>query len=170
MAEENASAATKNTDPSPAPQPTPSASQAANTEKEETYTKDQMTRIVSQRLKEQKDAYEKQLADANKTELERAQSEANDLRARLAERESKDEVTALLSKNGCTRPEAAYRLIQSSITRGKDGKIEDVKALLAEAKELAPEFFPDSKKPGSADAGAKGDGKTGTDMNAWLRS
>lgn len=172
MAEDNTSDATKNTEPSASDDPkttTPSQGGSAD-EKPKTFTQDDLDRLLAKTRREEKAKYEKDLENAKKSELERAQAEANELRTRLAERESKDEVTALLSKNGCTRPEAAYRLIQSSITRGKDGEIEDVKALLAEAKELAPEFFPGGKTPGSADAGAKGDGKTATDMNAWLRS
>lgn len=171
MAEDITPDAAKNTEPSPNADPkstTPSQGGSAD-DKPRTFTQEDIDRITARTRKEEKAKYEKELENAKKTELEVAQAEARDLRARLVERESKDEVTALLSKAGCTRPEAAYRLVQSSITRGKDGKIEDAKALLAEAKELAPEFFPDSKKTGSADAGAKGDGGTSTNMNAWIR-
>lgn len=173
MAEDNSSAATQNTEPSTTTQPTTPATQAANTEEIETYTKDQLTKIVSQRLKEQKSQFEKQLEDATKTETERLASEVAQLKAEKVQRETKDEVTALLQKNGCKRPEAAFLLVKGMVTRDKDGKLEDTKALLAEAKQLAPEFFDDpQKRTGSADAGAKENGETksvGQTMNDLIR-
>lgn len=139
---------------------TPSQGGAAD-EKPKTFTQDDLDRLLAKTRREEKAKYEKDLANASKSEVERLQTEAADLKAKLAERETKDEVTAFLRKNGCKRPEAAFLLVKGNITRDKDGKLEDTKALLAEAKQLAPEFFAEeSKRPGGADAGAKGGGET----------
>ena len=172
MADKNTSDGKQNTEPSAkddaSQNTTPSQGVSAD-DKPKTFTQDDLDRLLAKTRREEKTKYEKDLDNAKKSEVERLTAEAADLKAKLAERESKDEVTAFLTKNGCTRPEAAYRLIQSNLQRGKDGQLEDLKGLLAEAKQLAPEFFPDNKTPGSADAGKKSDGATRTDMNAWLR-
>jgi hypothetical protein len=52
----------------------------------------------------------------------------------------------------------------------KEGKPENLRDLLAEVKSLAPEFFPDDKKPpGSADGGKQGEANTATNMNDLIR-
>jgi len=163
MAEDNTSDATKNTEPSASDDPkstTPSQGGSAD-DKSKTFTQDDLDRLLAKTRREEKAKYEKELENANKSELERLKADLAERDAKLAERETKDEVTSFLQKSGCKRPEAAFLLVKSSISRGKDGKIEDLKGLLAEAKQLAPEFFDDTKtRPGSADAGPKGEGGT----------
>jgi hypothetical protein len=171
MAEDNSSDATKNTEPSASddPKATPPSQGGTADDKPKTFSQDDLDRLLAKIRREEKAKYEKELENANKSEVERLKADLADRDAKLAERETKDEVTGFLQKNGCKRPEATFLLVKSSISRGKDGKIEDLKGLLAEAKTLAPEFFDDVKRAGSADAGAKAAGKTATDMNAWLR-
>ena len=126
-----------------------------------TFTQDDLDRLLAKTRREEKTKYEKELENAQKSEVERLKADLAERDAKLAERETKDEVTSFLQKNGCKRPEAAFLLVKSSISRGKDGKIENLKEVIAEAKELAPEFFDDTKaRPGGADAGAKQDGGT----------
>lgn len=163
MADSNTSDATQNTDAAKqddASQNNTTPSQGGSADdKPKFFTQDDVDKLMARTRREEKAKYEKQIADANKSETERLQTELAQLKSEKAERESKDEVIALLSKGGCKRPEAAYLLIRSSISRGKDGALEDTKALIAEAKEIAPEFFDDSpKRTGSADAGKQGDG------------
>lgn len=166
MPEENKPDAAQNTDSSKAAaaqqneNPTPSQGGSAD-DKSKTFTQDDLDRLLAKTRREEKAKYEKQLEDASKSEVERLKADLAERDARLAERETKDDVTGFLQQNGCKRPEAAYLLVKGSISRGKDGKVEDLKGLLAEAKQLAPEFFDDSKpRPGSADAGKKEDGGT----------
>ena len=140
MAEAATSDATQNTAPSTTTQSNTPATQAANTEKTETYTKEEMTKIVSLRLKEQKAQFEKQLEDANKSELELKNARIAELEAKEAQRATKDEVVTYLKRNGCDRSESAYLLVKDNIRRDKDGKVEDLKGLLAEAKEIKKEF------------------------------
>lgn len=173
MPEDNTSDATKNTDSSAKPaeqnKDIPPSQGGSADDKPKTFTQDDLDRLLAKTRREEKAKYEKELENAQKSEVERLKADLAERDAKLAERDTKDEVTAFLQKSGCKRPEAAFLLVKSSISRGKDGKVEDLKGLLAEAKQLAPEFFDEAKRAGSADAGAKSDGKTGTDMNAWLR-
>ncbi len=166
MPEENKPDAAQNTESSAATaaqqnkETTPSQGGSAD-DKSKTFTQDDLDRLLAKTRREEKAKYEKELENANKSELERLKADLAERDAKLAERETKDEVTSFLQKSGCKRPEAAFLLVKSSISRGKDGKIEDLKGLLAEAKQLAPEFFDDTKtRPGSADAGSKGEGGT----------
>lgn len=125
------------------------------------FTQDDLDRLLAKTRREEKAKYEKELENAQKSEVDRLKADLAERDAKLSERDTKDEVTTFLKTSGCKRPEAAFLLVKSSISRGRDGKIEDLKGLLAEAKQLAPEFFDDSKtRPGSADAGPKQDGGT----------
>ena len=155
--------AAQNTELSATPDPkatTPSQGGITD-DKPKSFSQDDLDRLLAKTRREEKAKYEKELDNATKSEVERLKADLADRDAKLSERETKDEVTSFLQKSGCRRPEAAFLLVKSSISRGRDGKIEDIKALLAEAKQLAPEFFDDSKtRPGSADAGPKGDGGT----------
>ena len=179
MPEETKPDAAQNTDSSAATaaqqnkDTTPSQGGSAD-DKPKSFTQDDLDRLLAKTRREEKAKYEKDLENANKSELERLKADLAEKDAKLAERDTKDEVTSFLQKSGCKRPEAAFLLVKGSISRGRDGKIEDLKALLAEAKQLAPEFFDDSKaRPGGADAGAKEGGGTksvGQAFNDAIRS
>jgi len=175
MPEDNTSDATQNTEPSAhndaqANDTTPRQGGTAD-EQPKTFTQEDLDRLLAKTRREEKAKYEKELANAKKTELERAQAELAEMKAWRAERETKDEVISYLRDKGkCTRPEAAYLLIKSSIQRDKEGKPDNLRDLLAEVKSLAPEFFPDEKKPpGSADGGKQGEAQTATSMNDLIR-
>lgn len=139
---------------------TPSQGGSAD-DKPKSFTQDDLDRLLAKTRREEKTKYEKELENAQKSEVDRLKADLAEKDAKLAERDTKDEVTTFLKSSGCKRPEAAFLMVKGSISRGKDGKIEDLKALLAEAKQLAPEFFDDTqKRPGGADAGAKEGGGT----------
>jgi hypothetical protein len=166
--------------PTPAPEPTPG----------KTFTQAELDRVIADRLARQKAQFAdydelkakadklKEIEDANKTELERAQQRAQELETQATEAAERAKRTAMraaivaeASKQGAVDPEDVFALLdKTKVTIGDDdqvtGAAEAVKDLLESKKHLVG-----PRSPGPGDGGprtpapAEGDLATTTDPN-----
>lgn len=151
--------------------PSPGTQTANSEEKPKTFTQAEVDRIVSRRLKEEKDRQEKDRKQAEMTEAERLKAENAELRRTVQLREAKDEVVAAARKAGMkatASEDRLWRLIKDEVELDeKTGRVTNLRDLIATAKELDDDLFP--KRPGSADGGKNGDSPVGQSMNDMIR-
>lgn len=116
--------------------------------------------------------------DANKTELEKAQSRANELEKTYGEtitelqRERAERVIRDAATEANANPQrlaAIFRLVRDDIEYGDDGKPSNVSALITKAKKDSPEWFRSAL--GSGDGGKGGDTPADRNelVNAFIR-
>jgi hypothetical protein len=146
--------------PTPEPAPTP---EPKPDDKPKTFTQEEVNRLLA---KEKRDA-EKRAKDAEDkaklSEDERTKAELADAKAQLAERDRRDTVKEAAEKAGIKNGKLFYNAYKDELETDDKGKITNLTEVLEAAKAEAPELFgtPQKPSPGSADAGAGNDGKTG---------
>lgn len=132
------------------------------------FTQEDVDRLVGKARREEKAKYDKQAQDASKSELEKATNRITELETQIRMRDARDSVVEALSKAGCNNAAAAYRLVSDQIEFDKQGKPENLRELIAEAKALAPQLF--GAAGGKSDGGAGGQSGTGgRSMNDLIR-
>lgn len=117
----------------------------------------------------------KEFEDAQKTELERYQSEAEDyktryetLSAQLRDTKSESAFLDAATKAHARAPKTLFRAYRSDLEYDDDGNVTNLDAVLAKAQEDEPDLF--VKSTGSADGGRRGETSTEKmDMNDALR-
>ena len=119
------------------------------------FTQEDVNRLIA---KERKETERK----AKMSEDERLKSDLEDARKQLRERDTKDAVQTEASKLGAKNTGLIYKAVKDDLTFDKDGKPENLKDVLTQAKKDFPELF-GSNSNGSADGGM---GKTPTPNNS----
>ena len=163
----------KNTGSEAAKKEEPSGTQAGTAEEKlpKTFTQAEVDRLIGRAKKDQKESFEKQIKQAEQSETERLKAEKAELETKLRSRDAEDSILAAATKAGAANPKAVVRLAHSiGIEFDDKGKVSNLKDLIDEAKEIAPEFFP--KRPGKADGAegtANGSASVGQSMNYWIR-
>lgn len=143
---------------------TSTANQNEGKTETKTFTQEDVNRLIA---KERKDVERK----AKLSEDERLKADLDDARNQLRTRDTKDAVLEAAAKLGARNTNLIYKAVKDDLTFDKDGKPENLKDVLAQAKKDFPELFGDSAHVGSADAGsgrAQTNGSKVT-MNDWLR-
>jgi len=166
--------------PTPAPTGDPPAPVDPPTDPAKTFTQAELDKIVSDRLKREKDKYAdydavkakaKQLDDleaANKTELERAQAERDTLKAErdAAKAEARatrvqSAVISAASEAGAINPADVMAVLAAdAVTVKDDGTIEGVKEAVAAVLATRPHWKASNKPTGDVDQGGRGGATT----------
>ncbi len=147
----------------------PSGTQAGTTEdKPKTFTQADIDRAAVAARRDEKARLEKQIKQAELSEAEKLKAENAELQTKLRSRDAEDSIVAACGKD-CVNPKAVVRLAHSiGLEFDKDGKLTNLKDLIAEAKDIAPELFP--KRPGPANGGdGNGTSPVGQSMNDVIR-
>lgn len=132
---------------------------------ERVFTQEELDKIIAKRLKEAQAKWEK---SKDLSEVERLKQENEELRHRVMLSDAFSEFERLASKEGVRNVRGLFKVLQSELKFDKDGKPENLRELLKEAKSEFPEFFA-TLTPGNADAGKQSPVKDGADMNALIR-
>lgn len=172
-AEQTTSDATdKNTGSAAQSKEEPSGTQAGTTEssKEKTFTQADVDRLIGKAKKEQKADFEKKLSQAEQTETERLKAEKAELEIKLRSRDAEDAIATAATKAGAVNAKAVVRLAHAiGLEFDKDGKLANLKDLIVEAKETAPELFPTRTGPANGADGNNGAASVGQSMNDVIR-
>jgi hypothetical protein len=134
------------------------------------YSQADLDRVTAKVRREEKAKLEKQIAQATLSETEKLRAENESLkqsiRAQAAERQLVDAIT----RAGADDPDAVVGWIQAkvSVEYDDDGKIANLRDVIAESKERLPNRFP--KRPGSGNGGEGGHSShAGISMNDIIR-
>ena len=150
MPEDNTSDATQNTDSSQAAvaqqnkDTTPSQGGSAD-DKPKSFTQDDLVRLLAKTRREEKAKYEKDLENANKSEVERLKADVAERDAKLAMRDTKDQVTAFLKSNGCEYPEGAFLMVERFVRVTKLARLTTLKRCLPKPNNSPPYSSPTRK-------------------------
>lgn len=142
--------------PTPKPEPTPAPAPAPKT-----YSPEEYERAI-------KKAREDEAKKSKMSADERLQSDLEDARKQLKERDTRDAVQTEAQRLGAKNSSLVYKVVKDDLTFDKDGKPENLAAVLAQAKKDSPELFGGTASNGSVDGGASGAPQART-MNDWMR-
>lgn len=145
-------------------------------------SQDEVNKLIEDRLTRAKSKWDKdaETAAAAKAEkelpeierlrkqLERLESEKNELAAKTREADGREAVRTVAKRLGATEDSlnAVYRMVKSDIEFDDEGKPKGIDALLAEAKQIAPQLFKPTVGKGDGGAGNNGKAKDGDFMRA----
>lgn len=123
-----------------------------------TYTQADLDRLIAKTKREEKTRYERQIATAQLSEVERLKGENQSLKSTLRSREAERAVFDAVRGAGADDPEVVTAWIQAKLDLqyDDDGRITNLKEVISEARSRIPTRFP--KRPGSANGG---EGKSG---------
>jgi hypothetical protein len=156
------------------------AASTSTTSAERTFTQEQVDRLIGERLArakaeppadyadlKTKAAEFDKLQEAQKTELEKLQERAVQAEQQAAQiKQVADQrlleaaVLAEATRQKAIKPEHLHRLLDmDSVTVGDDGQVTGVQGAVKAFLDANPEYV-GTRAPGSADQGARGDGKS----------
>jgi hypothetical protein len=167
-------ATVKNTGSASADQQEPSGTQPGTAEaakSKTSFTPEQQAeidRVVGKARREEQKKLEKKIQEADLTEAEKLKRENAELQLKIRSRDAEDAIAAGCGKD-CTNPKAAVKLAQAIGLEFDDkGKLVNLKDLIAEVKDIAPELF--QKRPGRSDsADGVSSSPLGQSMNDVIR-
>lgn len=140
-------------------------------DKPKTFTQADVDRLIARTKKEEKAKLDDQIKKAELTETEQLKTEKAELEQKLRSRDAGDAIEEAARKANSANPKAVVRLAQAiGLEFDKDGKLVNLKDLITEAKEIAPELFP--ARPGPANGADGNSGKessVGHSMNDVIR-
>lgn len=127
---------------------------AANTSGDKTFTQAELDAQIAAEKKQWAADLKKEKERADMSETERAKAETADLRAQLRERDARDSVAGAAEAAGAKSGQRVYKIVSADLEFDNDGKITNLKDVIATAKTDFPELF-QNKPEESIDAGAK---------------
>lgn len=135
-------------------------------------SQDEVNKLIEDRLTRAKTKWDKDAEDARKKaaekelpeidqlrkQLERLESEKNDLASKTREADGREAVRGVAKKLGASEDtlNAIYRMVKNDIEFDDAGDPNNVNALLTEAKQIAPQLFRPSVGKGDGGAGSNG--------------
>lgn len=134
------------------------------------YSQADLDRLTAKVRREEKAKLEKQLSQAQMGETERLKAENESLKASIRARDAERQLVDAVTKAGADDPDAVVGWIQAktSLEFDDDGKIANLRDVIAESKERLPNRFP--KRPGSGNGGDGGhNAHAGVSMNDIIR-
>ncbi len=143
----------------------------SNEEKTISFTQEEVNRLIGKARKEEQQKLDKQIKDAQLSEQQRAEQRVKELEAETRTLRAKDVVAVAAAKLGVKNANAVFKLVKDSLEYDDKGAVTNLKEALAEAKEIAPEFFGKTISTGSADGGSGNNGtrEGGISMNDFIR-
>lgn len=145
---------------------TPTDTQAASEAK---FSQSDLDRFASRIRSEEKKKFEKQLSDAQLSENEKLKSDYKQLELKLRMRDAQEALITAARQAGSDDAETVAGWIkgQLDLEFSDDGRVSNLKDLIAQAKELIPARFP--KRPGSANGGEGKSSSIGETFNDMIR-
>lgn len=134
------------------------------------YSQADLDRLMAKVRREEKAKLEKQLAQAQLSETEKLRAENEGLKASIRAAAAERQLLDAVTRSGADDPDAVVGWIQAkvSVEYDDDGKISNLRDIIAESKERLPNRFP--KRPGSGNGGDGGHGAhAGLSMNDIIR-
>jgi len=142
----------------------------ASQEQAKTFTQAELDSIVKARLKEDRTAREKQAKRAEMDEIDRTKAELAESKTELYRYRARDQFLVAARDAKLPDPETLYELFGSKLQFDDKGELDNLKAVIEEAKSKTSKLMRGAGGNNSIDASARGSGVTvGDQMNMLIR-